>query len=93
MTSSLLQRNELLARAEIDGELVLMCPDSGKYYSLTGVARRVWDLLAEPATMESLCATLAREYRVESDVCSNDVASFLQSMQTRSLVNAISPQQ
>lgn len=83
---TLLQRNTALTSAEIDGDVVLMCPESGKYYSLAGPARRIWELLAEPTTPDSLYSTLLHEYAVPTETCRNDTDGFLKEMQERKLV-------
>jgi len=85
----LLQRNTNLASADIEGEIVLMCADSGKYYCLSGPARRIWELLAEPSTPNSIYSTLLREYAVPEEICRNETNSFLKDMQERVLVRTV----
>jgi len=90
MAATLLQRNARIASTQLDDDVVLMCSDSGKYYSLTGPARRIWELLAEPLSPSSLCSALAAEYTVDAETCRNDTNHFLQDMQARMLIQEIS---
>ncbi|MFY2763000.1 PqqD family protein [Arenimonas sp. MALMAid1274] len=65
---------------EVDGEILLLSVDKGRYFSLTGVAASVWERLARPATLDELADEVARRYEVGSDTCRQDVDDFVQQL-------------
>lgn len=82
----LLQRNSALASTQIDNQIVLMCLQSGKYYTLDGSAMRIWELLKEPSAAEDIYETLLSEYTVDAETCRNDTSLFLKQMQQNALI-------
>lgn len=86
MSHARLQRNNDLASALVDDELVLMSTASGKYYSMAGSARQIWELLEHPQSLDQLLATLSQRYQVEESVCRADVEPFIAAMCERGLL-------
>jgi len=41
-------RNKRLLASRMDDEIVMMHPESGKYFALNPVAARIWELLETP---------------------------------------------
>lgn len=72
--------------AEVDGAVVMMSLRRGNYYGLDGVGSRIWQLLAEPIDVGSLCDALRREFNVEADECERDVVDFLETLEREGLV-------
>lgn len=50
---------------ELDGEAVLLNLQSERYFGLDAVGTRVWELLAEPASLDAVRETLLAEFEVE----------------------------
>jgi len=75
-----------LASTEMDGEIILMNPETGKYYTLAGPARTIWLALGEPVRGDTLCRELMRRYEVDEVACRHDVARFLTGLLTERLV-------
>ena len=75
-----------LLTAEVDGELMGMSVERGTCYGFNGVGTRIWHLLAEPRSIDSLCAALVSEYEVEDDVCRQDVVTVVQRLCDEGLV-------
>jgi hypothetical protein len=90
----ILRADDRLVRApdalasEVDGEIVMMSVERGEYFSLTGVASRLWELIAEPTTIAHLTATIAAEYRVAPEVCEPDILAFAADMMAAGLAKA-----
>lgn len=72
--------------AEIDGELLMMSIEHGRYFNLNAVATRIWDLLAAPVSVEELVGTLIAEYDVTPVGAHEAVERFLQDLRERSLL-------
>jgi hypothetical protein len=83
-------RNEGLMTAEVEGEVVAMGLD-GSCYGLRGVGARIWALIAEPRSVDSLCDQLLREYDVEEEVCRREVFDLLEDLRSGQLVTVEAP--
>lgn len=92
MTESPMTADTLFARAPnlmanaVDGELVMMDIDSGRYYRLNGVASHVWEALDRPKSAQELCRSLQAAYDVEWDRCLREVSVLLHDLQRLGLV-------
>ncbi len=67
-------------------EGVLLQLQTGTYYGLNAVGRRIWELLAQPRTVEEICAAILEEFEVEPARCENDVIAILQQLQAAQLI-------
>jgi len=74
---ALVTRNSELISATVDDDLVMMSMTKGEYYGISGVGARIWELLAEPTTLDSIVDTICTEYEVEPQVCRADVEEFV----------------
>ncbi|GAB2552027.1 PqqD family protein [Spirosoma aerophilum] len=81
-------RNPDTVSGQIDDEIVMVDIEKGSYFALNAVATRIWELLQEAHTMESLCEKLQAEYEVSAEQCRNDVAKHVLQMQTLGLIRA-----
>ncbi len=79
-------RNPGLLTTEVDGELMAMSVESGTCYGLNGVGTRIWELIGEPRSIDSLCAQLLREFEVEEAVCRREVIDLLEDLRAEGLV-------
>ncbi len=79
-------RSSDMVFSEVDGDITLMHVESGNYYALTRVGAAIWGLLDEPITLQELCETLMRRYRVGPDQCREEVAALLDRLLAEGLV-------
>ena len=77
-----IQRTDTVIEAPIDGELVLMSIDNGKYYGMDSVASRIWALLEQPTSLSSIVATLVEEYDVSQTKCESETLKFIELLAT-----------
>jgi hypothetical protein len=70
----------------MNGEKVMLCMESGKYFNLGEIGGRIWELLAQPTSVPTLVSRLVSEYDIESDICELQVSLFLQQMESEGLV-------
>ncbi len=75
--------------SEVDGEVVMMSVEKGEYFSLTGVASRLWEMIAEPASIGQLTAAIAAEYDVPAEQCQADIVAFASDMLAAGLVKVV----
>ena len=73
--------------AEVDDEIVMLDPASGKYFGLGDTGARIWELLARPHTVDELVTRLTAEYDVDDDTCRSHVTTFLETLGAAGLVD------
>jgi hypothetical protein len=86
-TDILIRKDDDLLTTFIDGELIGMSVERGACYGLDGVGTAIWDLLAQPRSIDSVCRELAERYDVEPDQCRHDIVPYLQSLHEEGLVS------
>lgn len=79
-------RNPDLIATEMDGELVMMSVERGEYFGLKGIGSRIWTLLEQPQTLDQLVNQVCQEFKVEADVCRQDLTRFTQQMLDKGLL-------
>ena len=82
---AIVARSDDLLTAEVDGELMAMSIERGTCYGLNPVATRIWALLAEPRTVDDLCASLVGEYEVDAVQCRDEVITLLGELRAEGL--------
>lgn len=83
------RRSPDVTAANHGDRVVLMNLRSEQFYSLDGVACRVWDLLAEPATPVGLTDTIAAEFDAPRAEILSDVDALLADLLRGGLVREI----
>jgi hypothetical protein len=82
----LLRRANDIPTAPLDDSLLMLNIARGQYHSLNDVGARVWELLAEPTTRDTLVERLVEEFDVEQDVCGAEVDAFIGELSERGLL-------
>lgn len=72
--------------SELGGEAVILNLATGMYYGLNEVGARVWELIQQPCTFDSIFHTLLTEYDVDPDLCKQDLTKILVEMKEAHLV-------
>ena len=85
-TCAKLIRHPDLITADMDGETVMMSIQHGEYLGLNRVASRVWELLAEPSSIDALAARICAEFEVDPVTCAADLRAFTQDLLDNGLV-------
>jgi hypothetical protein len=71
-----LRSSDISARTIGDETIVLSLPGS-RYFTITGVGTRMFELLAEDTSLDELVATIVAEYDVDPGVARRDVEGFI----------------
>ena len=79
------RRKDLIAQS-LEGELVMLDMQSGNYFGLDPIASKIWDYLASPKDIKTLCQSLMQEYEVGEDECQADVCSFISDLLDKGMV-------
>lgn len=67
---------------EMDGELVMIHVDTGKFFSLTGVGLEIWQRLDSQPDLDLICADLCLEYGITAEECGPAVDAFVSQLTT-----------
>lgn len=84
--NTLLRRNPDMLYSNMDGETVMMSVENGEYYGLDEIGARIWQLLENPESAETLARKLIEEYDVSWETCLSDVLEFLSIMAEKRLI-------
>ena len=84
--TSVITRGDGWLSAWVGEEHVMMSAETGTCISLSETGGRIWELLEQPRSLDSLCGELAEEYDVEPSALRGDVVTFLESMQSQKAV-------
>lgn len=86
MSSGLAKAQGRFSETEIDDEIVVMNLESGEFFSLTGTAREIWQLLDGTRDRAGLLAELARSFAVQPAEIDADLDLFLDSLAGAGLI-------
>ncbi|MCP3929983.1 MAG: PqqD family protein [Bacteroidetes bacterium] len=71
---------------EIDGETILLDMNGEQYFGLNEVGTRVWQLLQEPSSLETLFSIMIKEYDVTEEELRKDLGDILSQLITAGLL-------
>ena len=83
---SIVQQSRGQVSCELDGEVVAMSLEGGRYYKLDAVGAATWALLAKPTRVADLCEELRRTFAVEAGRCEAEVLAFLEDLRRSGLL-------
>lgn len=67
-------------------DLLAIDQQAGYCYSLNPSAARIWELIATPTAVSSVCATLCSEFGIPEEQCREEVLGFLAALDEAGLV-------
>ncbi|WPC43292.1 lasso peptide biosynthesis PqqD family chaperone [Clostridium sp. JS66] len=76
-----------LDATDIDGEIVMMDIDKGKYYGFNSVGSRIWELIKNPIAIKEIKSALLKEYNVDTKTCEEAVLTFLNRLNDEELIS------
>jgi pyrroloquinoline quinone biosynthesis protein D len=76
------------SETRIDDEVVVMQLDTGVFFSLTGTAAAIWELIDGTRDRSALLADLAAQYACTKDAIAPEVDAFLAQLAKAGLVGA-----
>ena len=73
----------------IDDEVVMISIEQGSYFSLDEVGSIIWDELARPKPISSLCEFLVAHSDADQQQCEDDVLEFLHTLHAEGMINIV----
>jgi hypothetical protein len=70
----------------IEGEIIVINLDSGDYFSLTGLAAELWQLMLEPAPLSSLVQLVAAQPEASPEAAGYTAATFVRHLLEHGLI-------
>ena len=86
-TDVLVRDNDNLLTTVVDGELIALSVADGVCYGLNSMGTRIWALLAEPRSVDSLCEQLTREFEIGEEACRREALEFLEQLRAEGMVS------
>ncbi|SDS28712.1 Coenzyme PQQ synthesis protein D (PqqD) [Paenibacillaceae bacterium GAS479] len=77
LTNQLLQRQEFIETAELDGEWVLLDLDSHSITKVNEMGGYIWELLENSQTISQLTDRIASEYDADRAQVQSDVEAYV----------------
>ena len=75
--ATLIARGSDHVETTVADQTMMMSIAKGKYYALEGTARRIWEHLEQPKTLQALVDGLVAEYGIAPDQCMAEVRVFV----------------
>jgi hypothetical protein len=75
-----LARSSQLVGGEVDGEMVLISIQDGKYFGLDPIGTEIWRRLEEPKRFDVLTAELQDFFDGEPEVIEREAANFVEQL-------------
>ena len=79
-------RSPAVLAAEVDGEVVMMSIEQGRYFGLDDIASDIWKRIEPPCPFGELVDRLAADYEAERETIARDVRALLERMAAQDVV-------
>ena len=84
---SVIVRAPGLLANELAGDTVLLNAQTYMFYGLNQVGSRIWELLAQPVSVEELCDALVAQFDVDVDTCRTDTLALLRELYAEKMIS------
>jgi len=78
--STVISRSSSVLTAEVDGEIVMMSIERGRYFGLDDIGSDIWKRLDPPCAFADLIDRLVVEYEADRATIAEDVRALLSRM-------------
>jgi len=84
--STMISRSPSVLTAEVDGEIVMMSIEQGRYFGLDDIGSDIWKRLDTPCSFAELIDRLASDYEADRATIAADVRDLLGRMAEQDVV-------
>lgn len=84
--NTIVEKREDIVTADLDGNVVMMSVENGKYYGMDEIATAIWKNIEQPIRVEQLVHILMDEFDVSEEQCQKDVITFLTKLYNEILI-------
>lgn len=82
-------QNQRIVSSELDGEIVMMSIEKGRYYRFDSVGSTIWSMTKNEVKVTEVVKNLIELYDVTYQKCEQEVIEFLEKLQKDELVNVL----
>lgn len=86
-TNNVVSRRSDIDTTDLNGEIVMMDLEKGRYFSLNGVGSRIWEIIDEPIEINKIVDSLLEEYDVNRNECEENVLEFLDKLNNANIIS------
>ena len=83
---TVISRSPAVLAAEVDGEIVMMSIEQGRYFGLDDIGSDIWKRIEQPCSFSVLVDALAADYDADRGTISADVTALLRRMAEQDVV-------
>ncbi len=87
--SCIKKNSDNIVTNEIDGELVMVNIDMGKYYGFDNIGTKVWELIEEETKIADIIKKLLEEYNAPEEIIEKDVLKFLTKLEEERIIKIV----
>ncbi|WP_199431061.1 PqqD family protein [Qaidamihabitans albus] len=80
-------RSADISARTIGAETIVLNLPTSRYFTVTGVGTRVFELLAEETTLDTLVDTIVGEFEVDAATARRDIEGFLERLRDAQLLH------
>jgi hypothetical protein len=84
--TTLISRSPSVLTAEVDGEIVMMSIEQGRYFGLDDIGSDIWKRIEPPCSFAALVDGLAADYQADRATIAADVQALLDRMADQDVV-------
>jgi hypothetical protein len=84
--ATIISRSPSVLGAEVDGEIVMMSIERGRYFGLDHIGSDIWKRIEPPCSFATLIEGLAADYEADRTTIISDVKSLLRHMAKHDIV-------
>ncbi|MCG8609856.1 MAG: PqqD family peptide modification chaperone [Pseudomonadales bacterium] len=84
---SQVKQKEGHAACELDGEVVLLNLDSGRYFQLKETGKAIWEMISIPKRVQDLCVDLTKRFDVSESNCQAQTLVFLKALHEQNFID------
>lgn len=85
--NNVVSRRNDIDTTDLNGEIVMMDLEKGRYFSLNGVGSRIWEIIEEPIGINKIVDCLLEEYDVNRNECEENVLEFLGKLEDANIIS------
>ena len=85
--NNVVSRRNDIDTTDLNGEIVMMDLEKGRYFSLNGVGSRIWEIIESPIEINKIVDCLLEEYDVNRNECEENVLEFLGKLDDANIIS------
>ena len=85
--NNIVSRREDIDTTDLNGDIVMMDLEKGKYFSLNSVGSRIWELMDKPVEIKEIIDSLLEEYDISRNECEENVLEFLGKLDEANIIS------